>query len=114
MKQAKIPHNLHCCLIYSTASDEDEALRIGRTLVEERLAACINVLPGMISAFRWKNAVETDREAVLILKTTQNRADACIRRLTALHPYETPCAVTIPIQGGLPDTLRWIADSVAE
>jgi periplasmic divalent cation tolerance protein len=114
MKSCKEPLDAACRLIYATVPGREEALRIGRQLVEERLAACANVLPGMEAVFRWKGCVESDREAVLILKTTKERAGACLEMLRGLHSYETPCAVCLAIETGLPETLQWIADSVAE
>jgi periplasmic divalent cation tolerance protein len=114
MKTREKPHDAACRLIYATVSGREEALRIGRQLVEERLAACANILPGMEAVYRWKGCVESDQEAVLILKTTKERADACLERLRGLHSYEIPCAICLAIETGLPETLQWIAGSVAE
>ncbi len=96
-------------LVYCTAASLDDARRLGRSAVEERLAACANILDGMTAVFRWEGAIEESREAVLLLKTTADRAEALIARLRELHDYEIPCIVTLPILGGNPDFLAWIA-----
>lgn len=94
--------------VYITAASPEEADRIGRTLVEERLAACVNIIPGMRSIYQWQGRVETATETVLIAKTRQDRTQALLARVKALHAYEVPCAVVLPIIDGLPDFLRWI------
>lgn len=95
-------------LLYVAASDRAEALAIGRTLVEERLAACVNVLDGMTSVYRWKDAVEEAREAVLLVKTSADRFDAASARILELHSYETPCVLEIPLGRGAPDYVAWL------
>lgn len=99
--------------VYITAASPEEAERIGRTLVTERLAACANILPGMRSVYRWKGAVETASETVLIVKTRMEKAEALLAKVKQLHSYEVPCAVVLPIVAGLPDFLRWIDDETA-
>lgn len=96
-------------LVYVTAPDRDSARRMGRAAVEERLAACANIIDGMMSIFCWQGAIEEAAEAVLILKTVEGRVEALTRRLRALHPYDLPCVVALPIVGGNPDFLAWIA-----
>jgi periplasmic divalent cation tolerance protein len=93
---------------YVTAKDRDEALRIGKALVEERLAACVNVLDGMRSIYRWEGRVEEASEAVLIVKTASDRAQAVIDRVKELHSYDCPCVVFWPLSGGNPEYLDWI------
>jgi periplasmic divalent cation tolerance protein len=97
-------------LVYMTAGDRAEAVRIGRVLVEERLAACANVLDGMTSIYRWQGEVCEDGEAVLIAKTTEAQADALTERVKALHSYDCPCVVTLPVAGGNAAFLDWIAE----
>ena len=96
-------------LIYMTAGDKAEAVRIGRALVAEKLAACANVLDGMTSIYRWQGDICEDSEAVLIAKTTESLAPALTERVQALHSYDCPCVVTLPISGGNADFLDWIA-----
>ena len=102
------------CMVYMTAADEDEAGRIGRALVEERLAACVNVIPGMRSFYRWQGEVHDDREVVMIAKTREALLDALTARVKELHSYDCPCVVALPIAGGNPDFLDWIEAETAE
>ena len=99
---------------YVTAGSRDEAARIGRALVEERLAACVNILPGMTSIYRWQGAVESAEELVVIAKTRAGMLDRLTARVKELHSYEVPCVVGVPVDGGNPDYLRWLADETEE
>jgi periplasmic divalent cation tolerance protein len=90
--------------------DVDPAL-LGRQLVEERLAACVNVLPEMDSFFRWRGAVERDQERQVIIKTQAAQLDALERRLHELHPYELPEFLVVPIQQGSEAYLKWLSSS---
>lgn len=85
-------------LAYVTASNADDAERIGRALVQGRFAACANVLPTMTSIYRWEDAIETAKEAVLIAKTTADRAPALIKEIERLHDYDTPCVLILPVE----------------
>ncbi len=96
------------CLVYMTAGTAEEAERIGAALVEERLAACANVIGGMRSIYRWEGRVQNDTEAVLIAKTRTDLLDALTERVKALHSYQIPCVVGLPIVGGNGDFLDWI------
>ncbi len=100
-------------LVYVTTPDVSAAKAIGRVLVEERLAACINVLPQMSSIYRWQGKIEEAEEAVLIVKTTAERVTDVIARVKALHTYEVPCAISIPVLAGNQDYLSWIGGNVA-
>jgi len=93
---------------YITVGSRDEALAIGRALVEERLAACANVLDGATSIYRWQGAIEQDGEVVLIAKTRADLVDRLTGRVEALHSYDCPCVVALPIDRGNPDYLAWI------
>ena len=95
-------------LIYMTTGSKDEAERIGRALVEERLAACVNIIEGMRSMYWWEGAVQEEAETVLIAKTTAERVAALTERVKALHAYDTPCVIALPIEGGNQDFLAWI------
>ena len=94
-----------------TCPDPDSARVLGRTLVEERLAACVQLLPGIESIYRWNGAVETAAEILLVLKTTRARHAALQARLVALHPYDVPELVALPAVAGLPAYLHWVTDS---
>lgn len=95
-------------LIYMTAGSLDEAKAIGASLVEQRLAACVNILPGMISQYYWQGTVRSDDEVVLIAKTTIDLVEALTTHVLAMHSYDCPCLVTLPIQDGNPAFLQWI------
>jgi periplasmic divalent cation tolerance protein len=95
-------------LVYCTCPDANQAERLGRTLVEEQLAACINILPGMRSVYRWEGVVETADEAVLIVKTAAEGVDVVITRVRQLHAYTEPCILVLPVVGGSPTYLAWL------
>lgn len=97
-------------IVYSTTGSRDDALRIGRTLVEEQLAACANVFDNMTSVYRWEGRIADDSEAVLIAKTRTELVPAVIERVKELHSYSCPCVVSWPIESGNNEYLRWIAD----
>ena len=94
--------------VYVTTATIEQAQAIGRRLVEDRLAACANVLPGMESIYRRQGAIETAQEAVLILKTRAALVDQLAARVRQLHTYDCPCVVALPILAGNPAYLRWI------
>lgn len=96
--------------VYCTAASREDALRIGRVLVDERLAACVNVFDGMTSVYRWEGAVEEANEAVLIAKTQTVRVARVIERVKSLHEYSCPCVVSWEIGAGNADYLKWIVD----
>ena len=89
-----------------------DAQRIARALVEERVAACVNIVPGITSIYRWKGAVEHEGEVLLVIKTIGERVEQLKARLVQLHPYELPEVVVIPIGGGHKAYLEWIADQI--
>ncbi|MBS0226472.1 MAG: divalent-cation tolerance protein CutA [Proteobacteria bacterium] len=93
----------------STCPDATSADRIATALVEERLAACVNVLPGVRSTYRWQGQIQRDDEVLLVIKTTDDRLAALRERLTALHPYELPELIAVEAASGLPAYLDWIA-----
>jgi periplasmic divalent cation tolerance protein len=97
--------------LYVTHPDADAALALGRSLVGAELAACVNVLPGMMTVYRWQGTIEAGQEAVLIVKTRADLETASRAAIIAAHPYACPCVVTIPIAGGHPDYLAWLTAS---
>jgi periplasmic divalent cation tolerance protein len=96
----------------STAPSVAKAAEIARALVEERLAACVNIVPGVRSIYRWKGAISDDTEALCVIKTRRDRVEALRARLVALHPYEVPELVVVEAIGGHEAYLRWIDESV--
>ena len=101
----------NCVLVWTTVSAETDGQALAATLVEERLAACVNVLAEMDSVYRWKGNVEHDRERQLIIKTTVDRVPALGVRLRALHSYELPEFVVIPVIDASEDYLGWVGES---
>ena len=99
--------------IYITTKDEDEARKIGRTLVEEKLAACVNILP-IKSIYRWEGEIEEEGETAMLVKTRAELADKVIERVKELHSYEVPCIVSLSIDKGNPDYLKWIEESTTK
>lgn len=99
-------------VVVTTVGASTDATAIARTLVEERLAACVHVLPPMTSVYRWKGQVEEDREQQLVMKTTGACAGALEARLRALHPYELPEFLIVRADGGSDAYLAWVAANV--
>lgn len=95
-------------MVYVTAGSRAEAAKIGRTIVEERLAACANVVPEIASYYWWEGSVQEDSEASLLLKTREELVDKVISRVKELHSYDCPCVVSFPIAAGNTDFLNWI------
>ncbi|MCU0427562.1 MAG: divalent-cation tolerance protein CutA [Candidatus Kapabacteria bacterium] len=98
--------------VYITTASTEEAERIGTALVEERLAACVNIMPGMKSMYWWEGAMETSHETVLIAKTNGERLQALTDKAVELHSYNCPCVVALPIEKGYEPYLIWIHNSV--
>lgn len=95
-------------LIYATFPDLGVAEAIGASLVRQKLVACVNLLPGMISIYRWEGAVEQDSEVSMIAKTRAGMVDAVTAAIVAEHPYDTPAVVAVPVTGGSGPFLDWI------
>jgi periplasmic divalent cation tolerance protein len=98
-------------IVLTTIGSETDALRLARTLVDERLAACVNVLPVMVSVYRWKGTVEQDKEQQVVIKTSSDRLPALETRLRQLHPYELPEFLVLEVEGGAAYQ-AWVRESV--
>lgn len=96
-------------VVLVTAPTAEQAVELARVLVDERLAACGNVLAGVRSVYRWEGSVHEDAEALLVLKTTRARFEALRERVIALHPYQVPEVLALPVEAGSADYLAWIA-----
>jgi periplasmic divalent cation tolerance protein len=96
----------------STVGKAEDAQRIARALVERRLAACVNVVPGLTSVYRWKGKIEADAEHLLVIKTRQDRVAELKAVLPSLHPYEVPELVVLEVADGHAPYLAWIDESV--
>ena len=105
---------MEAAFCYVTCPNYDEALAIARALVNERLAASGNVLPGAVSVYRWEGAVHEAEEVVLILKTRARLAQRVVERVQALHSYACPCVALLPVAGGNPAYLDWIRAEISE
>jgi periplasmic divalent cation tolerance protein len=105
MEQARI--------VLTTVSSLEEAERIADSLVEQRLAACVNLLPGIKSVYRWQNAIEKAAEILLVIKTSAEKLPALETAVHELHPYDVPEFVTINIESGSAGYLRWLFESLA-
>jgi len=100
-------------LVFSTFASEEDAARVVRALVEERLIACGNLLPGARSLYRWKDGVADEREVVAIMKTRKQDWAVLLSRLHELHPYEVPECVAVRIAAGAPKYLAWLDEALA-
>ena len=100
-------------IVFTTFANEDDAARVGRVLVEERLAACANVLPGARSIYRWKGEIADEREVMAVLKARKQDWTALLSRLHELHPYETPECLAVRVASGAPKYLAWLEESLA-
>jgi periplasmic divalent cation tolerance protein len=100
-------------IVLTTLAVGTDAAALARTLVAERLAACVNLLPVMTSVYRWEGRVEENQECQLVIKTAEGRVRALIERLRTLHPYAVPELLVIQASEGSEEYLRWIRDSVS-
>ncbi len=100
-------------LVFSTFPSEEEAARVVRALVAERLIACGNLLPGARSLYRWQGAVADEREVVALMKTRKQDWTALLSRLHELHPYEVPECIAVRLAAGAPKYLAWLEESLA-
>jgi len=98
-------------IVLCTAGSEEEARKIARHLVEQRLAACVNIVPRIESIYRWQGKVESSKEWLLLIKTTAERFPAVCDAVRELHSYELPECIALAIEDGSSEYLRWLADS---
>ena len=98
-------------VVYCTCPDATVAERIAETVVSEHLAACASIVPGLVSIYRWQGQVRRDNELLLILKTRDAIYPLLEKRIRALHPYEVPEIIALPIQMGAADYLDWLSDN---
>jgi periplasmic divalent cation tolerance protein len=96
----------------STVASAEDAERIARSLVEKRLAACVNIVPGVVSIYRWKDGIERDEEWLLVIKTRGERFEALKTALVAEHPYEVPELIATAVVGGHAPYLEWLDAAV--
>jgi periplasmic divalent cation tolerance protein len=107
-----VPEN-ECLVVLCACPDGAPAAELADALVAERLAACVNRLPGVVSVFRWEGRVQQESETLLLIKTTRGRLEALTGRIRSLHPYELPEVVAVPVVGGLERYFDWVRESVS-
>ncbi|SRR5208282_2554417 len=100
-------------IVLTTAGSEEEARKIARHIVEERLAACVNIVPQVVSIYSWQNQVEESREWLLIIKTTAAAFERVRTAILELHSYDLPECICLTIEDGSPGYLQWVGDSVS-
>lgn len=103
--------NTQAILVYITTENPQQAMTIATALVEQKLAACGNILPAIQSVFYWDNAVQHSEESLLLLKSTPDRFEQLCAVVRALHSYTTPCITALPIVAGNPDFMQWIQET---
>lgn len=101
-------------IVFTTTATHDEAARIARTLVERRLAACVNILGPVESVYRWRDAIETSPEFLLLIKTSKAQAKAVEAAIKELHSYELPECVQVSIEAGSSEYLAWLSESLQQ
>jgi periplasmic divalent cation tolerance protein len=99
-------------LVFTTFASEDDAARVVRTLVEERLVACGNLLPGARSLYRWQDRVADEREVVVLMKSRKQDWTALLSRLHELHPYQTPECIAVRVAAGAPRYMAWLEEAL--
>ncbi|MCS7131959.1 MAG: divalent-cation tolerance protein CutA [Hadesarchaea archaeon] len=99
-------------VVFTTARDREEAENIARRVVEERLAACVNVVPNVASTYLWKGRVERGEEVLLLMKTSEKKLENLFKRVAELHSYEVPELLALPIGRGSASYMRWMEESL--
>jgi periplasmic divalent cation tolerance protein len=109
-----LPDQSEFCEVVVTAADAEWLAGFTRTLVEERLAACGHLIPAIRSVYRWEGAVHDEGEARVGLHTRRSLVPAIVERAQRLHPYDVPCVIALPLVGGNPGYLRWLAEETRD
>ena len=104
---------VEAAIVLTTVASGTDAIGLARTLVEERLAACVNILPPMTSVYRWQGRIEEEQEQQMLIKTTAERLPALEERLRQLHPYEVPEFLVLRVAGGSDAYLTWVGENTA-
>ena len=104
--------NTRAFVVFVTAPSHEVASKLARSLVTSRLAACVNILPGITSIYKWEGKVNEEKEVMLVIKTTQNAMPALTEHIKSKHPYDVPEVIGWPIQEGSENYLKWVTDEV--
>ena len=105
--------NKKVILAYVTTKNQKEALSIGTKLIKKKLAACINIIPSMISRYEWKGKIETGKESVLIVKSLEHKKEILIKEIKQMHSYSVPCILFFDASGGNKDYVDWLEKGVS-
>jgi len=101
-------------IVFVTVSDEEEAGRIAKVLIEENLAACVNIIPGIRSVYRWEGSIEHEDETLLIIKTGKTKIEGLKKRIQEVHSYDIPELLVLPVVDGLEAYMRWARGELRE
>lgn len=101
-------------LVYVTTPDQNTAVQLANGCIKAGLAACANIIPGMVSVYEWQGKIQQSQEAILVLKTNEEAVLDLTHFITSRHPFENPCVIAMPICGGSQNFLEWIEKAVAE
>lgn len=101
-------------VILSTCESEADARRIATHLVERRLAACVNIMPGATSVYRWKGSIETAQECILVIKSRRDLIGTIEEEFRSIHPYEVPELIALPVTGGATSYLHWLSSELED
>lgn len=105
---------VHARIVLTTTATVEQARELGRTLVDERLAACATIVPAVESIYRWRGEIETSGEALLLLKTDVKHLEGLRARLLAMHSYEVPESLVLPVESGSEGYLKWLGENLRE
>lgn len=99
-------------IVLTTVKDRREANRISQAIVSEKLAACVTIVPNVSSVYRWQGKIEKSRELLLVIKTSAKKIDLLMSRIKELHSYQLPEVISLKVQRGLPQYLKWLKESL--
>ncbi|MCH2456288.1 MULTISPECIES: divalent-cation tolerance protein CutA [unclassified Idiomarina] len=99
-------------LFYCTTDSQSSANELAASIVEQQLAACVNIIPGITSVYHWNNEIQHDQEWLLLIKTTDDMSEALKEAIMKIHPYDSPELISVDVTDGLPDYLQWVQDTV--
>lgn len=99
-------------LFYCTTDSQSSANELAASIVEQQLAACVNIIPGITSVYHWDNEIQHDQEWLLLIKTTGDMSETLKEAIMKIHPYDSPELISVDVTDGLPDYLQWVQDTV--
>lgn len=99
-------------LFYCTTDSQSSANELAASIVEQQLAACVNIIPGITSVYHWNNEIQHDQEWLLLIKTTDDMSEALKEAIMKIHQYDSPELISVDVTDGLPDYLQWVQDTV--